>query len=225
MVEEGLRERKARQTWEAIHRAASDLAAQFGVAKVSVGEIARAANVSVRTVFNYFPTKENAVLGTRQIEVRPEVVDAFLSSSGPLFDNVAELMFTTVQECWGDFSQAAQVLTLVQNNPSLFEHLKKDIDRFEERVVDIVRQRTSNHIHAQVVVATVARLIGLTAERWIAIDIKQDQKQLFNQTIDALRNLLGVQPGGSVLTPHDVVVFADQPEATGASCQQCAAHG
>jgi AcrR family transcriptional regulator len=60
---EGLRERKKRETREAIARAAWKLFTRRGFDAVTVADIARAAKVSEKTVFNYFPGKEDLVFG------------------------------------------------------------------------------------------------------------------------------------------------------------------
>jgi AcrR family transcriptional regulator len=57
----GLRERKKQQTRTAIRDAAMRLFLERGFERVSVAEVARAADVSEATVFNYFPTKEDLV--------------------------------------------------------------------------------------------------------------------------------------------------------------------
>ena len=55
----GLRERKKQRTRELIAATARDLFLERGFEAVPVAEIARVAEVSEATVFNYFPTKED----------------------------------------------------------------------------------------------------------------------------------------------------------------------
>jgi len=57
----GLRERKKQQTRELIAETARRLFSERGFEHVTVAEIARTADVSEQTVYNYFPTKEDLV--------------------------------------------------------------------------------------------------------------------------------------------------------------------
>ena len=60
-AELGLRERKKLRTRQLIAETALRLFAEHGFDKVPVAAVARAAEVSEATVFNYFPTKEDLV--------------------------------------------------------------------------------------------------------------------------------------------------------------------
>lgn len=62
-VDKGLRDRKKQATRRDISAAALHLALTNGPANVTVDDIAQRAKVSARTVFNYFPTREAAILG------------------------------------------------------------------------------------------------------------------------------------------------------------------
>ncbi|GAA5186791.1 TetR family transcriptional regulator [Rugosimonospora acidiphila] len=59
----GLRQRQAQRTREAIQDAATRLFLAAGFHAVGVDEIAAAAEVSKRTLFKYFPSKEDLVIG------------------------------------------------------------------------------------------------------------------------------------------------------------------
>jgi AcrR family transcriptional regulator len=71
----GLRERKKQQTRELIADTARRLFLERGFDRVSVAEIARTADVSEATVFNYFPTKEDLVFN-RLEQFEAELLDA-----------------------------------------------------------------------------------------------------------------------------------------------------
>jgi AcrR family transcriptional regulator len=73
--EQGLRARKKRQTRELIADTAGRLFAERGFDAVTVAQVARAADVSEGTVFNYFPTKEDLFYGDMEA-FEAELVDA-----------------------------------------------------------------------------------------------------------------------------------------------------
>jgi AcrR family transcriptional regulator len=62
----GLRERKKRETREALARAGLELFAARGYDETTLAEIAEAAGVSTRTIFAYFPSKEDILFSTMQ---------------------------------------------------------------------------------------------------------------------------------------------------------------
>jgi AcrR family transcriptional regulator len=62
----GLRERKKQETREALTRAALELFVERGYDETTLAEIAEAAGVSTRTIFAYFPGKEDILFCTTQ---------------------------------------------------------------------------------------------------------------------------------------------------------------
>jgi AcrR family transcriptional regulator len=64
---EGLRQRKKRLTRQQISDVATGLFLERGFADVTVAEVAQVAEVSVNTVYNYFPAKEDLVYD-REVE-------------------------------------------------------------------------------------------------------------------------------------------------------------
>lgn len=79
----GLRERKKQLTYQAVSEAAISMFLERGFDKVSVAEVAAAADISKPTLFRYFPAKEDLVLhrfadhedeAARVVSGRPEGV-------------------------------------------------------------------------------------------------------------------------------------------------------
>ena len=77
----GLRDRKKEATRQAISNVATRLFVERGFDNVSVADIADEAQVARKTVFNYFPRKEDLVFD-REDEVRALVREALASRDG-----------------------------------------------------------------------------------------------------------------------------------------------
>lgn len=91
----GLRERKRRKTFKAIHDAALELFEERGYADVTVADIAEAAEVSRATVFAYYPAKEDIVVGDARFAI--ESLEAALSNPDvPVVDAVREWLRSLV---------------------------------------------------------------------------------------------------------------------------------
>ena len=63
---EGLRERKKRLMRQLISNTATSMFLERGFEEVRVAEVAAACEVSEKTVYNYFPTKESLLLDREQ---------------------------------------------------------------------------------------------------------------------------------------------------------------
>lgn len=97
-----LRQRRKAETWTALHEAAASLALQRGVEPTTVEAIAESAGVSPRTFFNYFPAKEDAILGLREPVLEPGQLSGISTSGGDLVGQVSRLLVTVARTAIGD---------------------------------------------------------------------------------------------------------------------------
>ncbi|MFC5745947.1 TetR family transcriptional regulator [Actinomadura rugatobispora] len=91
----GLRERKKRRTREALGSAALRLFAERGYEETTIADIAAAADVSPRTFFSYFPSKEDVVFA--EVDDRLEEVADRLARR-PLGEPPLEALRTAIVE-------------------------------------------------------------------------------------------------------------------------------
>ncbi|SDS67091.1 DNA-binding transcriptional regulator, AcrR family [Paraoerskovia marina] len=82
MEKSGLRERKKRERHEALIDATHALVREHGSDGVTVEMICDAVGVSSRTFFNYFESKEHAILGLTEVSVDDTVAATFVAG-GP----------------------------------------------------------------------------------------------------------------------------------------------
>lgn len=83
----GLREKRKRESRDAMHRAALELVCAHGLNAVTVEQIAERAGVSARTLFNYWGSKEAVVLGA---EPASDVALVKVLQGRPADEDVAE---------------------------------------------------------------------------------------------------------------------------------------
>src|SRR5437763_17117842 len=93
----GLRETKKLQTRQAIAATGMRLFVARGFDHVTVGEIARDAGVSEKTVFNYFPTKEDIFFD--EVPERLEALAEAIRSRDPGHSLVGAMHWLHAKEC------------------------------------------------------------------------------------------------------------------------------
>ncbi|EFV14442.2 TetR/AcrR family transcriptional regulator [Segniliparus rugosus] len=99
----GLRERKRAACAAQIHEAAVRLVVEHGYEAVTVAQIAEAAEVSAKTVFNYWGSKDGAILGIEEDGPDPAWVESYLAPENtdpfvPIIDLLASRSGTLSKE-------------------------------------------------------------------------------------------------------------------------------
>jgi AcrR family transcriptional regulator len=143
----GLRERKKEQTRKAISEAALRLFAERGFDGVTVAEIAGEADVSVATVFNYFPTKEDLVYG-RMEAFEAELLDAVRNREPGESALAAFVRFVGEPRGWllSEEPEAAQRLTaitrIITSSPELIARENEIFARYTESLAELLAAET-----------------------------------------------------------------------------------
>jgi len=122
---EGLRERKKRLMRQMISNTATAMFLERGFDEVKVAEVAEACEVSEKTVYNYFPTKESLILDRE--EAMTEAISRVLGPGGPLgspVDAAVELIAEEMHQHyddWGDEPGRPADVTMIRRFVELFE--------------------------------------------------------------------------------------------------------
>jgi AcrR family transcriptional regulator len=143
------RERNRQATWDAIHGAAVGLVLSDGLAGTTADSIAESAAVSRRTFFNYFATKEDAVLGTRAPRLSGDDLAAFAaapdSRSPDDFGRVVRLMTAAVRSVFQDLPTfTLEHRVLLKRHPELLARIDVHVREAEGLVRGVLADRASD---------------------------------------------------------------------------------
>lgn len=142
-LEPGLRERKRRATRRSIQLAVLDLVAERGLEGTTVDEISRRADVSPRTFFNYFASKEEALLGDSPELPGAEEIETFVraGADSPLLDDLTAVLLGAARTTMSDVEMLRRRHALLKQYPQLLAMRMATMREFEEQIVGIVSQR------------------------------------------------------------------------------------
>jgi AcrR family transcriptional regulator len=159
----GLRERKRLATRRAIQIAALTLTGERGFDGVTIDEISHAANVSPRTFFNYFPSKESAIIGELPELPGEDDIERFVGAGPeePILHGMSLLLIAAIDG--GDLggSGAAGMVesgegavtlqkmhslrrALLKDNPELFAQRMASMHTFEDALSAVVQRRLAH---------------------------------------------------------------------------------
>jgi AcrR family transcriptional regulator len=193
---EGLRERKKRATREAIASAAMELFEERGFDSVTVADVAAAADVSEKTVFNYFATKEELVF-QRGAARREELIEAVrrrpagVSVVQPFRDWTMEHLDRVERE---PIDVTVGVPRLVMQSRSLRDRLFlaweeeaallapviAEQAEEDDQLVPTIVARTLAWTHRLVFRAAFTRLLAGEDRHWVAADLRLQANRAYD---------------------------------------------
>ncbi|NOJ60812.1 MULTISPECIES: TetR/AcrR family transcriptional regulator [unclassified Arthrobacter] len=186
----GLRERKRLITRSAICDTARRLTIDKGLSGFTVEELCEQVGISRRTFFNYFPTKEDAVLGHSEDHQPKDLTDAFLASAGsvPLLTALAELAASTGERLAITREEFAQMHALMQREPQLLVKLFGDSAvRHKEFAALIARREgmTADDPRAAMAAELIGRIAWLSTHAFFRDEESQSYRDILESNIDA----------------------------------------
>ena len=144
-LDSGLRQRKRAATRGAITATARALTAERGLNGYTVEEVCDAAGISRRTFFNYFPTKEDAIIGHAGDDIPADVIEDFIAGgadspagdiSPTLFRDLVRLSLRLAEGMTASEEETRQLIGVVHKQPQL---ILKIIGVTEQREAQFAR--------------------------------------------------------------------------------------
>lgn len=144
----GLRELKKKQTRKAISDMATKLFMERGYHQVTTAEIAERAQVSVPTLFNYFPTKE-ALVFDEDSEMETELVNTVLNrkKGQTVLDALLDAGIRNIESVGeAHKKQYANFMALTEGTPELSLYAKQMWMRHEKALAKIIQKEVKSKI-------------------------------------------------------------------------------
>jgi AcrR family transcriptional regulator len=188
-AEPGLRERKKQRTRETIANAARRLFAERGYHATTLPEIAEAADVSTRTIFAYFPSKEDILFSdfpamrqalAQALADRPEGEDA-LETVRKFILQLDKFEKTELDE---------QMRVCIESDETLRSHLRARLASLEELIAPAIAKdldAAADDVRPQVVAASLTAAFNVLTERGGGPKDPADRAALIDPVITFLR--------------------------------------
>ena len=141
---DGMRDRRKLQTRTDLIRNARRLTAERSLNGFTVEELCELVGVSRRTFFNYFASKEDAVVAPPPPDIAARALLDFASKppAGPLLlDELVSLIVGLFEEIGIDRAEAGEMAAALEREPRLFAVLMRGTADEERRVAEAVARR------------------------------------------------------------------------------------
>jgi AcrR family transcriptional regulator len=194
---EGLRARKRAAARSAIERTALDLALEHGYENVTVEMICEASTVSQRTFFNYFGSKEGAILGSAPRKLSDEAAAAFVATDSPrVLTDLVRLILSSldVQPDPERFRLRRQVFA---QSPELMGKQLERITELEAQAVQLVLDRFAHQgrtvettpdleDEARMTVSLVVSVMRYTMQSWVRGGSTGDRMGMVEKAVELI---------------------------------------
>jgi AcrR family transcriptional regulator len=187
----GLRERNRQERHDRIRAAALALFLERGFDAVTVEEIADRAVVSPSTLFRYFPTKEDLLVGddARRLDA---LRDAFADrpEGEPVLAAMRAALMALADAFQVDGPDMVRRYSVIRETPSLTARILEQQSAREDTLAAAIAQRMQPEptadLRARVLAATGLALLRVAMREWINEDTEGELSELVAEALDLL---------------------------------------
>lgn len=180
---------RRRESRARIGAVALELVLERGLDDVTVDEIARAANVSRRTFFNYFPSKVAACI-PHTPPPEPEAVTVFLNDrSVPTMTALSHLMWNQVSTARRDTADFDRFHDMWRREPGIRTEVHAILARTERHLARLIALREGlepGSARAATVAAASIAILRVAVERWRTDESGALLEHLIGESFDAV---------------------------------------
>ena len=137
----GLRERQRAETLNRLHEAAVTLVRDEGMTGATVSAIADRAGVSRRTFFNYYASKEDALLGVGPPSLPTAEFEAFLTARTDRLHRAVELVLAVAASIRQVHIRSADRKALTRSAPELAHRMQQHAANAQELIGTALAER------------------------------------------------------------------------------------
>lgn len=135
------RRQRTAQTSLGLRTEARRLTVERGLSGFTIEELCSEVGVSRRTFFNYYASKENAVLGIPVRSDTSDLEEAFVAGSGALLDDLLELHVARWEHLDLTAAEAEELTRVFEREPRLLAHFVGLAAEGERDDIALVRRR------------------------------------------------------------------------------------
>jgi AcrR family transcriptional regulator len=178
---DGLRERKKLATRQALAAAALQLAAERGADAVTVEDIAAAADVSPRTFFNHFATKEEAFVAD-DLERAHALLDRLREEpdDAELWPTLVRLLGEHIEQGSSPDRRKALAEHAVRTSPAVLTQQFRQYASLEaDLVAEIARRTGGSGLQPRLMAASLVAALRTASDTWVLDSTSPHPRRLF----------------------------------------------
>jgi len=199
----GLRERKRAQTRRRLEEAAIGLALRDGLDNVTIDAISERAEVSRRTFFNYFDSKDDAILGVSPPDVSPETLTRHLAryDGSDLVESIIGLIIAVLGPSIDEPALHQSRLEVIRQHPQLLERMLARMARITEQLTaaastliarngEVSGDRAVSDGVAETLLMTCAGAVRAATKQWSTTSTDLSLEELEQRAVSLVREAI-----------------------------------